>query len=273
MPEVRWPGDVDSAREGLHGVREEPAMRINPWMLFTGSFIPNWLLTREEVSSGAKLAYARLAQYAGKEGRAYPKIPDLAAECGTSERSMHRHLAELADQGLIESVQRGMGLPNDFFFNDHPWMGLAEQGTPEMAEQELPKVAEPTIKRIRSRESVATSRDKPADLVTAESTWKTSGLGPVSMRASGKLRGLIAAHGLPMVLEGIEKAAAQGVSSPGAWMETVLPAWQRERNGNGATTVGVSPSAGVRRGGYAEVATSEGHKKWSDPNYRHPSTR
>ena len=240
-------------------------MRINPWMLFTGSFIPNWLLLRTEVSAGAKLTYARLAQYAGKDGKAFPKIPELAAECGTPERTMDRNLAELVELGLIESIRRGMGLPNDYYFLQHAWMGLAQQDTPP--------VAQPTIKRIRSRESVATSRDKPADLVTAESTWKTSGLGPVSMRASGKLRGLIAAHGLPMVLEGIEKAAAQGVSSPGAWMETVLPAWQRERNGNGATTVGVSPSAGVRRGGYAEVATSEGHKKWSDPNYRHPSTR
>ena len=240
-------------------------MRINPWMLFTGSFIPNWLLVRQELSSGAKLAYARLAQYAGQKGVAYPKIPDLAAECGTSERSMHRHLSELEGAGLIESIQKGMGMPNDVYFHAHEWMGLAEHELPKVAEHELPKVAEPTIKRIRSRESVATSRGtKSPELVESEQTWKEAGLGPISMKASGRLRALIAAHGMELVKEGIQKAAEQGVASPAAWMETVLPAWKRERNTNGQSTQRVSHGQGVRQGGYAPVADHAGLDEWEN---------
>jgi hypothetical protein len=47
--------------------------RINPFRLFVGSMIPNWLQCRPEVSQGAKLAYARLAQYAGKDGGCLPE--------------------------------------------------------------------------------------------------------------------------------------------------------------------------------------------------------
>lgn len=139
------------------------AERINPYMLFVGSFIPNWLLRRSEVSGPAKLAYARLAQYAGKNGRAYPKMEELALELGIVERSLRRHLTELEDAGLIETKQRGMGAPNDYYFLRHPWMDtdvsdqdrtdLSGLDRTDVSDQDRTTLSGPTIKRIRSRES------------------------------------------------------------------------------------------------------------------------
>ena len=39
---------------------------INPYKLFQGGFIPNWLMERksEEINPNAKLVYSRLLQYA-----------------------------------------------------------------------------------------------------------------------------------------------------------------------------------------------------------------
>ena len=39
---------------------------FNPYGMFVGSFVPNTLLRYKGLSSTAKLLWARLAQYAGK---------------------------------------------------------------------------------------------------------------------------------------------------------------------------------------------------------------
>jgi len=64
--------------------------RINPYRLFVGAFIPNWLLLRPDVSAQAKLLYARLAQYAGEHGYAWPMQPTLAEAVGLPIRTMQR---------------------------------------------------------------------------------------------------------------------------------------------------------------------------------------
>ncbi|MGD0884352.1 MAG: helix-turn-helix domain-containing protein [Thermodesulfovibrionales bacterium] len=95
---------------------------INPYNLFVGSFLPNWLLKHEEISPGAKLCYARLAQFAGRDGECFPAQTTLAAEIGTGERQIRRYLSELEDQGLIDIVQVGLNQPNHYRFLWHPWM-------------------------------------------------------------------------------------------------------------------------------------------------------
>lgn len=101
---------------------------INPYRLFVGSFIPNWLMCRREVSQGAKLAYARLCQYADKDtGIAWPSRDVLAAECGVSERQMGDYLAELAKFKLIQSIRTGMGATNRYVFLEHEWFGTSDQ--------------------------------------------------------------------------------------------------------------------------------------------------
>jgi DNA-binding GntR family transcriptional regulator len=90
--------------------------------MFVGSMIPNWLQCRREVSQGAKLAYARLAQHAGKDGECFPKQQTLAAELGVSERTANEYVRRLVKSGLIETDRPGLGKANRYFFLDHPWI-------------------------------------------------------------------------------------------------------------------------------------------------------
>ena len=131
--------------------------RINPYKSFTGAWIPNWLLERSEISVGAKVVYARLAQYAGKDGVAFPKIPELAEAIGTPIRTLQRYLTELKDNDLIETVyHREKCQASDYFFLEHEWMDtLCQDGVTPHA-----KMAPPSchfgggdIKKIQRRES------------------------------------------------------------------------------------------------------------------------
>jgi hypothetical protein len=104
------------------GASSPPRPRINPWRKFVGSMIPNWLQCRNEINQGAKLAYARLAQYAGKDGECFPKQQTLAVELGVSERTANEYIRTLVKFRLIEKERPGLGLSNRYFFLDHPWM-------------------------------------------------------------------------------------------------------------------------------------------------------
>jgi len=115
--------------------------RINPYNLFVGSFIPNWLLKRPEVSMAAKLTYARLGQYAGKDGEAFPKIETLAEELGASKSTVERALLELKKAGLIESHQRGLTQSNRYFFLSHRWMS----GKLDTSNQTVPDTSNLTV--------------------------------------------------------------------------------------------------------------------------------
>lgn len=101
--------------------------RYNPHRLFVGSFVPNWLLSREEVSANAKLIFARLAQYAGEGGQAFPFQKTLCKEVGLPDSTTRRALTELVNFKLIESCQQGLGKPNSYFFLKHAWMNSAIQ--------------------------------------------------------------------------------------------------------------------------------------------------
>ena len=96
--------------------------RFNPYRLFTGSWIPEWLLERTEISPGAKLCYARLARFAGRDGNCHPFQSTIAKALGCSERQIRRYTDELVDCLLIEEERRGMGQPNRYHFLKHLWM-------------------------------------------------------------------------------------------------------------------------------------------------------
>lgn len=96
---------------------------INPYRLFTGAFIPTWLLLRPDVSMGAKVCYARLCQYAGKDGECFPKQLLLAAEIGlNNQRQVLRYLKELTQHGLIEVIRIGKMCSNRYKFLNHAWI-------------------------------------------------------------------------------------------------------------------------------------------------------
>src|SRR5438105_6096309 len=74
--------------------------------------VPNFVLTKEELSVGAKLAYAMLLKYAWGDDACFPGQTKLASDMGSGERSIRRYLEELEATGFLEIKQRGLGKTN-----------------------------------------------------------------------------------------------------------------------------------------------------------------
>jgi hypothetical protein len=103
--------------------------QFNVYHFFAGSFVPSWLLSRQEISSGAKLTYALLAQQANSSGVTQLNFRMQAVALGEDEGKLARHLIDLEEVGLIR-VSRGNVHTEDIrvFFPLHFWMvGLEQQ--------------------------------------------------------------------------------------------------------------------------------------------------
>ena len=74
--------------------------------------VPNFILTKPELSVGAKLAYAMLLKYAWADDACFPGQTKLATDMGSGERSVRRYLDELEKAELLEINQRGLGKTN-----------------------------------------------------------------------------------------------------------------------------------------------------------------
>jgi hypothetical protein len=91
--------------------------------MFTGVFIPDALVRYQQLNPTAKILWARLARYAGNDGRVYPAVRTLPAELGLSDRQVQRCLAALERQGLIRrefrKTERGDYTSTEFVFLFH----------------------------------------------------------------------------------------------------------------------------------------------------------
>jgi hypothetical protein len=74
--------------------------------------VPNSILTKKDLSVGAKLAYAMLLKYAWNNDACFPGQVKLAEDMGAGERSVRDYLKELEAGGLLEITQRGLGKTN-----------------------------------------------------------------------------------------------------------------------------------------------------------------
>jgi len=74
--------------------------------------VPNFILTKKELTVGAKLAYAMLLKYAWADDACFPGQLKLADDMGAGERSVRTYLKELETAGLLEIIQRGLGKTN-----------------------------------------------------------------------------------------------------------------------------------------------------------------
>lgn len=88
--------------------------------------IPKAMMTEEvflSLSIQSKLLYGLLLdrmssavknKWIDKEGKVYViyKIEDICSDIGTSKSNAIKYMNELCEMGLVEKVQRGMGLPN-----------------------------------------------------------------------------------------------------------------------------------------------------------------
>ena len=74
--------------------------------------VPNFILTKKDLSVGAKLAYAMLLKYAWGDKACFPGQLKLAEDMGAGERSVRTYLKELETAGILEIKQRGLGKTN-----------------------------------------------------------------------------------------------------------------------------------------------------------------
>lgn len=90
--------------------------------MFYCLFVPEGLARCTSVSPGAKLAWGRLARYAGRNGKCYPTMKTLGKEIGVGERQAQKYVAELEREKLIRRVKRFSGrgqTSNEFEFLWH----------------------------------------------------------------------------------------------------------------------------------------------------------
>lgn len=135
---------------------------FNPYNLFIGSFLPNALLRFPGLSHASKLVWSRLAQYAGEDGRAFPKVCSLASELAMGERQALRLLQELEHAGFLRRI-KATGIDRLKHFSDtyiflwHPCLSLPPDGYdgPDLTDLSPPDLTDmsPPSKRIIVRES------------------------------------------------------------------------------------------------------------------------
>lgn len=119
--------------------------QFNVYHYFAGAFVPAWLLSRQEVGAGAKLAYALLAQQANSNGFTQLNFRMQGVALGEDEGQLARHLMELEEVGLIR-VSRGNVHTEDVrvYFPPHHWMtGLGLQPQVASAQATAPEAVAP----------------------------------------------------------------------------------------------------------------------------------
>jgi hypothetical protein len=101
-------------------------------ILSSGVFVPDRLLPCRLISDRAKLLWARLARYAGSDGRCFPLLSTLAGDMGVCQRQVQRHLNELVAQRFLRVRRRGLNKSNLYEFLWHPAFEVAQRlGAPE----------------------------------------------------------------------------------------------------------------------------------------------
>lgn len=107
--------------------RSSLALRVgevfNPFNLFDGAMVPSEILRSPNLLPSEKLVFARLTQFAGGKGRAWPSIERIAEEVALSVPQTRRCVSALESKGLIRRVARS-GRSNEFEFL---WHELYEQ--------------------------------------------------------------------------------------------------------------------------------------------------
>ena len=140
---------------------------FNPFKIFVGSFIPNALLRYPDLSPSAKLVWARLAQYAGQDGMAYPKMATIADQVGLSEVYVQKRLKELVDKGFLVrhkavGKQRLLHFPDTYTFIFHACFASQLVGTGDIPEYTSVDVPEYTSNQ--ENQSLRESRTTPLPL-------------------------------------------------------------------------------------------------------------
>ena len=81
--------------------------------------LPRYILKDKNLSFGARLTYAVLLSYAWQEESCFPGQARMAADLGTTDRSIRNFLLELKQSGYIDWKQQGLGKTNIYYILDY----------------------------------------------------------------------------------------------------------------------------------------------------------
>ena len=127
--------------------------------------MPAPILRNSEISPSEKLVLARLIQYSGDNGRAWPRVETLAAEVGLGTRQVQKCLKELESNHLIErrEAQGGRHKSSVFVFL---WSALYDAETPHDRSPFTPQKGEQ--KFVVSSPERVNDRSRNGELLFAE---------------------------------------------------------------------------------------------------------
>ena len=155
---------------------------INPRMLWTGAFVPLWLLSRPECAPGAKLVYALLCLRCDERtGRAELGQEEIAAALGITDRQIRNLIGQLERCSLLVSQQVGLNTPNEYRFLYHPWMSISGPDRKDISTPDRKDISTPDRKDISGKyleleatEVNRTSSPRELSLLSVVSTTKSS---------------------------------------------------------------------------------------------------
>jgi len=110
--------------------------------------IPNAILRRPDVTSGAKITYMALLSYAWQKDSCFPGQETLALDTGVGKRSVIRYLQELQAVGLLEIKRRGLGLTNVYVLKKI----AGTSRSAKLALPEMPKTTHPEVPNWHPKE-------------------------------------------------------------------------------------------------------------------------
>lgn len=74
--------------------------------------MPNRVMSRDDISPGAKMVYLGLLYYAWQDGSCFPGQARLGMLIGIHEATVRKYLRELEEVGLVVTTRRGLNKTN-----------------------------------------------------------------------------------------------------------------------------------------------------------------
>ncbi len=81
--------------------------------------LPNYVLKSNELSPGAKLAYAVLLSYAWEKDSCFPGQDRMGKDLGVGRQAVNGYLQELKKYKFISWKRRGLGKTNIYYILDY----------------------------------------------------------------------------------------------------------------------------------------------------------
>ncbi len=79
--------------------------------------IPNVILKTNQITGGAKLAYAMLLSYAMQKDQCFPGQDRLGTDIGVTRQTANQYIKELEEKGFVNIKRRGQGRSNLYEIN------------------------------------------------------------------------------------------------------------------------------------------------------------